>query len=208
MKKQCIGCKREISKGQPNCPICGAPQSFIRHHRPLILMFILISATALGLSQWYINKSIQSAEREKQQLVETETLKLAQETERLKNELQNTKQELASTSQQLSQFETQQSAKTTEASELAKQLKTQLAQSQANAKKQSDRAGWLNRENRRLKAEIESLKSSQLESIANNTNNTPVTNLNTSTNNPPVQTEQQENSEEQKDKQVSPPTRT
>ena len=205
MKKQCIGCKREISKGQSDCPICGSPQSFIRYHRPLILTFILISATALGLSQWYISKSIQSAELEKQQLVATETLKLTKETERLKNELQNAKRDLASASQQLSQFETQQSAKTTEASQLAGQLKTQLAQSQANEKKQSDRAGWLNRENRRLKAEIESLKSSQLESIANNTNNAPVTNLSAPTNNQPVQTEPQENSEEQKDKQVSPP---
>lgn len=175
MNKQCIGCKREISTGHSECPICGAPQSFIRYHRSSILFFILVSMAVLLSAHWYIGKIQESSALENQKMVEQKTLESTQKISLLEEQLGQTKEELAQANTQVSQLQTQQSNQSSQANSQVSQLKQQLTQAQANEKRQSDRASWLSRENQRLKTEIETLKAASISATQVPTTNTPTT---------------------------------
>lgn len=206
MNKQCIGCKREISTSHSECPICGAPQSFIRYYRSSILFFILVSLTALFSAHWYIGKIQESSELENQKIVEQKNLEATQKISSLEQELNQAKEDLAQANTQVQQLQTQQSDQSSQTNTQVNQLKQQLGQAQANEKRQSDRAGWLSRENQRLKNEIETLKAASISSTQVPTSNTQTTDTTE-----PAQTDQSEQQDDtdanEEQSEQSPPGR-
>lgn len=176
MAKQCISCKREISKGLQECPLCGAPQSYFKLYFKSISITLVISSAIVFYGFKLHHESNQTLSAEIEQKLESQLSLNKNEIEDLKSKLEATLTQLAQASQAIEQNQSQQSADVNQANQLVEQLRSKLNESENELKRQSDRAGWLSRENARLKTQIKQLNE-QVASLNSARNTTqPATN--------------------------------
>ena len=157
MKKHCIGCKRELSPGLQECPICGAPQSYLRYYRKSVILLLLLVGGAAWAANWQLEKSAEKARIIMANEVEAKTNDAQNKISELETLLEQTNKELTTANQKIADIETQQTASSSQASNQLAEFKQKMEQAEKRAKTQQDRAGWLSRENNRLKGEIKAL---------------------------------------------------
>jgi len=157
MTANCIGCGREIPDKKVECPYCGASQSLILKYGKWSLMVgvavVAVVLVARQLASVEVQSAVKQARGELAAQIQSleESLsqqqhiseQLQQENAQLKNELDALKKQAAQTAAELSKGE--------------QSLQKQLNNAKAGAKRHSDRASWLGRENARLKNEIAQL---------------------------------------------------
>ncbi|TQV87624.1 hypothetical protein [Aliikangiella coralliicola] len=168
MKNRCIGCKREIAKGQRECHICGSSQSFVRYHMKSGIIFLLLLGSLAWAAQWYINTSTKQAELKTNSLVEKKTAQANARIQQLEAMLEAVNEKLAQADEKIKQAEASVSENSSQTNKLTAQLKSKLDDAEKRAKKQEDRAGWLSRENRQLKAQIKKLSDENQQSKQEN----------------------------------------
>jgi len=161
MKKRCIGCKREIPWGQQDCPFCGAPQGFLRYHsRSIIVLLLVIAASGWGgyqLTQQLNQKAATDMARQ----IEIQTSAANEKVAQLQAELKTVNQKLQLSEEKLKQASEKVSASSSRNDEQIAELQQKLAAAEKEAKSQQGRAGWLGRENVRLKAELKKFTEQQ-----------------------------------------------
>ncbi len=146
MEKRCIGCKREIGRGQQECYICGAPQSYVRYYIKSWVVSVVLFVGLVAVGYWYVDKIIRQAELDNAQLVgvkEADAAKIIQDLE-LRLEQSHQKIQLVE-------------ANIVQNSDTANQDKLKFDEAEKRAIKAEERAGWLSRENRRFKAKVQEL---------------------------------------------------
>ena len=146
MEKRCIGCKREIGRGQQECYVCGAPQSYVRYYIKSWVVSVLLFVSLVGVGYWYLDKIIRQAELENVQQV------AAKEAEAAKR-IQDLELRLVQSYQKIQLVE----ANIVQNSDTATQDKLKFDEAEKRAFKAEERAGWLGRENRRFKAKVQEL---------------------------------------------------
>ena len=153
MKNQCIGCKREISRQQKNCYVCGSSQNYIRYHiKSLILIAVLlIGQTAYGY--WYLGEVSEQNKLKIATIIETQTNQIDSKIEQMKILLQQANDEVD-----------RYKSNSTQAEESVAQEKLKFNSIEKRAVDAESRARWLSTENRRFQAKIKSL-SDELSSI-------------------------------------------
>lgn len=185
MQKQCIGCQREISWGQNECPFCGASQSRLKYYRPQLLILLLLIAAGLWGGRTVYQQALASA----QQSMAEENQAIIQQNESqiqsLQTALAEKESELTTLQTELNQLKESQSSSASETQSQLKELRTQLTSAKAEVEKQQGRANWLGKENIRLKSEIDQLKLSLVEAEKQST---PVEAATQDDNIPPTQT--------------------
>ncbi len=171
MNKHCIGCQREISWGDNACPFCGASQSYIKYHfKSVVLVIIVLGALGYGgktLFDLALAKSEQKITEQSQQEL-TQAKQSIAEKQTLITDL---KKQLADATQKIEEFEKQKSANASQAQAASASLKQQLDATQKELEKQQGRAGWLGRENTRLKNEMNTLQQKLVQATTQSANN-------------------------------------
>jgi len=158
MAKQCIGCKREISTGILICPFCGANQSFFQYYLKSFVLFLLIVISAIIAGYYLVNQSVAQAKLELEQSHERQLNQAEEKIQRLETALLDSQKQLRAAQLEIQTSLENQTANADQAGALEAELNQKLKNAQADAKRQQDRAGWLSRENAKLKTEIETLK--------------------------------------------------
>ncbi|MET1256397.1 hypothetical protein [Aliikangiella maris] len=166
-QNRCISCRRNLAKNQQDCPFCGASQSFIRFHRNSLL-FIIVT---VGFLSWAGYEAVQLLNTEVTNKI-TQQFQArinadAQQIKQLEQKIDELDKQLLSTQNELSAIKENQSADSSQAQQTIVELKKQVAEANEEAKRQEGRAGWLNKENTRLKDQVNQLKS-QVSSIPQN----------------------------------------
>jgi len=158
MSKKCIGCKRELAKHETSCPACGAEQSFFKYHSTSIIALVLIAGgVGYAASRYIDNESLKIKEAVK--IEYDKSLQQSQERiDALESELDSTRSQLADANEASEKLKAESSDNSNQADQVLNNLRSKLADAEAEAKKQQGRAGWLGKENARLKTELESLK--------------------------------------------------
>jgi len=157
MTANCIACGREIPDKKVECPYCGASQSLILKYGKWLLLAAVAVVAVVLVARQLASVEVQSAVKQArgelagqiQSLEESLSQQrhiseqLQQENAQLKNELDALKKQAAKTAAEQSKGE--------------QSLQKQLNNAKAEAKRHSDRASWLGRENARLKNEVAQL---------------------------------------------------
>lgn len=153
MVKRCIACKREISLGQSNCYICGASQSYFRYYLKSGSLFVLMIGAITGTSYWYIEQSILKMELAQNLRLSAKTTQSEVKIDELEKQLVQAHQENGEVVTKLAKVE----EKTLQSNQTASQADIKLQDSVKRAIKAEQRASWLSKENRRIKAENKTL---------------------------------------------------
>ena len=146
MKNRCIGCKREIAKGQQQCYVCGLSQSYLRLYLIRGLIFFIILGMSAGIARWYANLSVEGIKAENVALLAASDEQSMQQIRRLEAKLKTANETLTSIQKS-----------STQSSEINNQFKLGLDEANVRAVKAEERASWLSKENRRFKAKIKEL---------------------------------------------------
>jgi chromosome segregation ATPase len=207
MSKKCIGCKRELAKHETSCPACGAEQNIFKYHRTsIIVLLMIISGLGYAASRYVDSESSKIRETVKSEF--DENLRSSQEKiEALSSELASTKSQLESATQNLDQLKTENNNSSNQAGQVLKDLREKLADTESELKKQQGRAGWLGRENSRIKTELDALKK-QIETLSSsNTESNSEQGLNnTSQNQASEEDIDDANDQNSTENEVEPPT--
>ena len=158
MSKKCIGCNRELPKQATICPACGAQQSILKHHKiSIIVMLLALAGLSYAATRYVDSEAVKITEAVKSEL-DKELYDAQAQVLELKSELDSTKSQLSKVNETLDQLKAENSTSSSQADQIQSDLRKKLSAAEAESKKQQGRAGWLGRENARLKAELESLK--------------------------------------------------
>ncbi|MCW8998410.1 MAG: hypothetical protein OQK04_06810 [Kangiellaceae bacterium] len=122
MAKQCIACKREISKGQQECPLCGAPQSYLKFYLKTISIVLIIAATIIFFGLNFHSKSKQNLATEIKQRFEAQLKANSGQIEDLKSKLHTTEAQLSEAAQAIEKTQSQQSANASQTNQMVEQL--------------------------------------------------------------------------------------
>jgi len=153
MARHCISCKREISKAQKECYICGASQSYLSFHKKTLVVFlILVSASAVLGYQYSEHRALEKAQNEAD-LLDAQSKSFAKKLASLELQLAKALQKAADTQETLNTTSTN----ATNANDAITQANLKVKEAEQKTTKAEGRANWLNKENRRFKAEIKSL---------------------------------------------------
>lgn len=153
MLSHCINCKREIAKGQQHCPLCGSPQSYLNYYKKSILFGLVLFGGMAAASFWYIKQQAHQHRLDIIQLTENQVKRSEGRVQELERQLQQIKQKLVLAEQQTSvaQMALSKSVKA------VTEIQVKLNDAEKIAIKAEGRASWLNKENKRFKAELKSL---------------------------------------------------
>jgi len=146
MANQCIGCKREISRKQKNCYICGSSQNYIRHHIKSILLVATLLIGQITYGYWYLGQIVEQTEIKMAELSKVEANKTDSQLEKLRILLQQANDEVE-------RFK----SNSTQAKESIAQEKLKFDEVEKKASDAESRARWLNKENRKFQAKIKEL---------------------------------------------------
>ncbi len=163
MQKQCIGCQREISWGDNECPFCGASQSRLKYYRPQLLLLLLLIAVGLLGGRYIHQQALASAEQSMAENNHAIIQKNESQIQALQTALKDKESELTNLRTELNQLRDSQSSSASETESQLNELRNQLTSAKAEAEKQLGRANWLGKENVRLKSEIDQLKQALVE---------------------------------------------
>lgn len=147
MSNYCIGCKRELAKGQEDCHICGAPQSYFKFYFKSGLFFIIAMTSVAAYGFWYVEQVSLKLEIEKNNQATTISAEFNEKINQLELSLAKVQEELQQSKEAGS-----------EVSKAADQEKEKLAAVEERATKAEARASWLSKENSRFRNQIAQLE--------------------------------------------------
>ncbi len=146
MSTRCIGCKREISKKQKDCYICGSSQNYLSYYSNNIIMLAIVVIVVGWISNRIIETKIESYQNS--QLLEN------QESVKKFNKIRS------KLNQQISILENTKNLSQIEIDE----LKNSIAQGSSNSsetlktlEKEKARSKWLSNENHKFSFKIKEL---------------------------------------------------
>lgn len=178
MSNYCIGCRRALAPDQSVCPGCGANQSYLRYHAKSIAFVMVL----LSLSAWAGYTLFEQAKISIKQTaaLESEAIITAAngEIDNLTLSLASANEEMAEAQAIIKQFQQKQASSNGESDRIISELRKNISNYEAELKKQEGRAGWLSKENSRMKSEINELKT-QIEQL-NRLKTSNIENLNNS----------------------------
>jgi septal ring factor EnvC (AmiA/AmiB activator) len=153
MRKSCISCNREISKGQKECYVCGAPQSFLRFHSKTSIVFILFLSASAVLGYQYSEHKAQKETLDTASLLNSQITQSQEKISSLEQQLTKALEKVKNTEEQLGQTK----SNALNVSDEIAQAKIKTEEAEQKTIKAEGRANWLSKENARQKAKIKAL---------------------------------------------------
>lgn len=154
MANRCRGCKREISKGQKNCYLCGATQSYFRFYLKSATVILLVLGGIAASSFWYMENKALEVKLDSVLLAQAGNKANESTIAQLTEKVAVTEKALKTTEEKLSvvQLEVQQSR------DKIADIQLKLDQAEKEIVETDKRAGWLLKLNRQLKAQVKELQ--------------------------------------------------